>query len=110
MGELPRQVKSVNKSVVINNQFRISKRKQGDFILADVRNDKKTNVVFYPTIAIYSNEIKLIADIINLSVKRAVFLKTITSINDMMRESHLIAELCRGAFNQLNKNEGASNA
>lgn len=88
--------------VEINNVFAIVKMDEGDFILAEVKIDKETKEKFYPTRAIYSNELKLVADLINLSVKRGVFLKTITSISELMKESHRIAELAQQALNQLN--------
>ncbi|MGN7972824.1 DUF5405 family protein [Serratia sp. 22264] len=88
--------------VEINNVFAIVKMDEGDFILAEVKIDKETNEKYYPTRAIYSNELKLVADLINLSVKRGVFLKTITSISELMKESHRIAELAQQVLNQLN--------
>jgi len=88
--------------VEINNVFAIVKMDEGDFILAEVKIDKETKEKYYPTRAIYSNELKLVADLINLSVKRGVFLKTITSISELMKESHRIAELAQQVFNQLN--------
>ncbi|HEJ7180325.1 TPA: DUF5405 family protein [Serratia marcescens] len=88
--------------VEINNVFAIVKMDEGDFILAEVKIDKETKGKYYPTRAIYSNELKLVADLINLSVKRGVFLKTITSISELMKESHRIAELAQQVLNQLN--------
>ncbi|EMD1303860.1 DUF5405 family protein [Serratia marcescens] len=88
--------------VEINNVFAIVKMDEGDFILAEVKIDKETKEKYYPTRAIYSNELKLVADLINLSVKRGVFLKTITSLSELMKESHRIAELAQQILNQLN--------
>ncbi|ETX46212.1 DUF5405 family protein [Serratia marcescens] len=88
--------------VEINNVFAIVKMDEGDFILAEVKIDKEKKEKYYPTRAIYSNELKLVADLINLSVKRGVFLKTITSISELMKESHRIAELTQQVLNQLN--------
>ncbi|WIJ64046.1 DUF5405 family protein [Serratia nevei] len=88
--------------VEINNVFAIVKMDEGDFILAEVKIDKETKEKYYPTRAIYSNELKLVADLINLSVKRGVFLKTITSLSELMKESHRIAELAKQVLNQLN--------
>ncbi|EPL3170432.1 DUF5405 family protein [Serratia marcescens] len=88
--------------VEINNVFAILKMEEGDFILAEVKIDKETKEKYYPTRAIYSNELKLVADLINLSVKRGVFLKTITSLSELMKESHRIAELAQQVLNQLN--------
>ncbi|WP_413504306.1 DUF5405 family protein [Serratia grimesii] len=88
--------------VEINNMFSIMKMKSGDLILSDVITDKESKEKYYPTRAIYSNELKLVADLINLSVKRGVYLKTITSISEMMKESRRISELGQQALNQLN--------
>lgn len=88
--------------VEINNVFAIVKMEEGDFILAEVKIDKETKEKYYPTRAIYSKELKLVADLINLSVKRGVFLKTITSLSELMKESHRIAELAQQVLNQLN--------
>lgn len=88
--------------VEINNVFAIVKMEEGDFILTEVKIDKETKEKYYPTRAIYSNELKLVADIINLSVKRGVFIKTITSLSELMKESHRIAELAQQVLNQLN--------
>ncbi|HEJ7980799.1 TPA: DUF5405 family protein [Serratia marcescens] len=88
--------------VEINNVFAIVKMDEGDFILAEVKIDKETKEKYFPTRAIYSNELKLVADLINLSVKRGVFLKTITSLSELMKESHRIAELAQQVLNRLN--------
>ncbi|QIP89894.1 DUF5405 family protein [Serratia fonticola] len=91
--------------VVIKGWYAITKIRTGCFILSDVKEDKETGQAFYPTIAIYSDELKLTADIINLSVKRGVFLKTITNFNDLSRQGTYIAGLCRDAIGELNKKE-----
>ncbi|WP_051916787.1 MULTISPECIES: DUF5405 family protein [unclassified Serratia (in: enterobacteria)] len=94
-----------NNRVVINDCYAVIKLNDGDFILADVKKDKESHQVYYPTVAVYSNELRLTADIVNLCVKRGVFLRTITCIREVMSESHRIAELCQQALNQLNKTE-----
>lgn len=88
--------------VEINNVFAIMKVRAGDLILSDVITDKESKEKYYATRAIYSNELNLVSDLINLSVKRGVYLKTITSISEVMKESHRIAELGQQALNQLN--------
>ncbi|VEI68105.1 Uncharacterised protein [Serratia quinivorans] len=88
--------------VEVNNVFAIMKMEAGSLILAEVKTDKETKEKYYPNRAIYSSELNLVADIINLSVKRGVYLKTITSIGEVMKESHRIAELGQQALNQLN--------
>ena len=94
--------------VDVNGTFAIIKiEAQGTnpeaLILADVKTDKKTKEKHYPTRAVYSNELKLISDLINLSVNRGVFHQSITNISDVIKESHRVAELGRQALIQLNK-------
>lgn len=93
--------------VEVNGTFAIIKVEARDssaeaLILADVKNDKETKKKYYPTRAVYSNELKLISDLINLSVNRGVFLQSINSISDVIKESQRIAELGQQALNQLN--------
>ncbi|AWC79677.1 DUF5405 family protein [Serratia marcescens] len=94
-------------AVEVNGTFAIIKiEAQGTnpeaLILSDVKTDKETKEKHYPTRAVYSNELKLISDLINLSVNRGVFLQSINSISDVIKESHRIAELGQQALNQLN--------
>lgn len=105
MDKQVRAAKGPANRVVINGWYAITKMRTGCFILGDVKEDKETGHEVYPTIAIYSDELKLTADIINLSVKRGVFLKTITSFNDLSRQAAYIAGLCRNAIVELNKKE-----
>ena len=94
--------------VEVNGTFAIIKVEARDssaeaLILADVKTDKETKKKYYPTRAVYSNELKLISDLINLSVNRGVFLQSINSISDVIKESHRLAALGRQALIQLNK-------
>ncbi|MBD8463419.1 MULTISPECIES: DUF5405 family protein [Serratia] len=94
--------------VEVNGTFAIIKieaqgTKPEALILADVKTDKETKEKHYPTRAVYSNELKLISDLINLSVNRGLFHQSITNINDVIKESHRVAELGRQALIQLNK-------
>ncbi|WP_419236082.1 DUF5405 family protein [Serratia fonticola] len=91
---------------VIVGRYGIAKRNDGNFILSIVKEDKETGQTFYSTIAVYSDELNLIADVINFSVKYCVFIKSITNVGDLVRESNATAELCQSAFNQLNRGEG----
>lgn len=87
--------------VFINNWFAIAKCDDSSFILADIRMDKETKVNNYPVRAVYSNKLTLIADITNLCVKRGIYLKTITTPSELMRESHHFNELSQQALFQL---------
>ena len=87
--------------VVSNNWFAVAKCDESSFILADIRMDKETKVNNYPVRAVYSNKLTLIADITNLCVKRGIYLKTITTPSELMRESHHFNELSQQALFQL---------
>lgn len=87
--------------VFINNWFAVAKCDASSFILADIRVDKETKVNNYPVRAVYSNKLALIADITNLCVKRGIYLKTITTPSELMRESHHFNELSQQALFQL---------
>lgn len=94
--------------VEVNGTFAIIKVEARDssadaLILADVKTDKETKKKYYPTRAVYSNELKLISDLINLSVNRGVFHQSIKNISDVIKESRRVAELGRQALIQLNK-------
>lgn len=94
--------------VEVNGTFAIIKVEARDssaeaLILADVKTDKETKKKYYLTRAVYSNELKLISDLINLSVNRGVFHQSITNISDVVKESRRVAELGRQALIQLNK-------
>lgn len=91
--------------ILINDWYAITKMHTGCFVLSDVRKDKETGQVCYPAIAIYSSELKLAADIINLSVKRGVFLKTITDLSGLIRASNIVADMCTDAIRKLNRGE-----
>lgn len=87
--------------VFINNWFAVAKCDASSFILADIRIDKETKVNNYPVRAVYSDKLTLIADITNLCVKRGIYLKTITTPSELMRESHHFNELSQQALFQL---------
>ncbi len=94
--------------VEVNGTFAIIKVEARDsnaeaLILADVKTDKETKKKYYPTRAVYSNELKLISDLINLSVNRGVFHQSIKNVSDVIKESRRVAELGRQALIQLNK-------
>ena len=87
--------------VFINNWFAVAKCDSSSFILADIRMDKETKINNYPVRAVYSNKLTLIADITNLCVKRGIYLKTITTPSELMRESHYFNELSQQALFQV---------
>ncbi|WP_114196267.1 DUF5405 family protein [Edaphovirga cremea] len=92
-----------HRHVVINNKLDIAMFSRGEYVLSDIRTDKDTKDVYLVTRADYSSEINLIADVVNFFVKRSVFFKSITTIDEMKKESGHVAEICRGALSRLNK-------
>lgn len=105
MDKQTRTAQCAGARIVINDWYAITKMNTGCFILSDVRKDKSTDQLYYPAIAVYSNELKLAADIINLSVKRSVFLKTITDFSGLIRASNVVADMCTDAIRKLNRGE-----
>lgn len=97
---------SKNRHVVINNKLDITISERGEYVLSDIRTDKDSHEVYLVTRAVYSNEINLIADVVNFFVKRSVFFKTINTVDEMKKETSIVTELCRGALNRLNKERG----
>lgn len=89
-----------NHRVIVKNWYSICKL-NGSFVLADIKHDKDTGAVSYPTVAIYSNELNLVCDLINLVVKRAIFLKRITNTTELLKEINYCGELCQDAMNKL---------
>lgn len=87
--------------VFINNWYAIVKCDDSSFILADIKTDKETKIKYYPARGVYSDKLNLIADITNLCVKRGVYLKTIQTPSELMRESHHFNELSQKALFQL---------
>ena len=87
--------------IFINNWYAIAKCDDSSFILADIKTDKETKIKHYPVRAVYSDKLNLIADITNLCVKRGVYLKTIQTPSELMRESHHFNELSQQALFQL---------
>lgn len=94
-----------SKRVIVKNWYSISKVK-GSLVLSDVKHDKDTGAVSYPTVAIYSSELKLIPDLINLMVKRAIYLKRVNNTNELLKEINHCGELCQTAMNKINNIEG----
>ncbi|WP_171965418.1 DUF5405 family protein, partial [Escherichia coli] len=60
-------------------------------------------------IAIYQNELNLLSDVVNLLVKRAVFHRQISSVDELTKLTTEIASYCADEFKKLN-DKGAGNA
>ncbi|MNC04762.1 hypothetical protein D3C75_522080 [compost metagenome] len=93
-----------SRRIIVKNWYAVSKL-NGSFVLADVKHDKDTGAVSYPTVAIYSSELKLISDLINLMVKRAVYLKRVNNTRELLKEINHCGELCQTVMNKINNSE-----
>ena len=90
------------KNILHNNWLKISVMKNGDLSLADIKRDKNTGDMVESTIAIYADKLNLLSDVVNLLVKRAVFLKQISSVDELTKLMAEIASYCADEFKKLN--------
>ncbi|MGA6530190.1 DUF5405 family protein, partial [Escherichia coli] len=86
----------------LNNWLKISVMKNGDLSLADIKRDKNTGDMVESTIAIYADKLNLLSDVVNLLVKRAVFHKQISSVDELTKLTTEIASYCADEFKKLN--------
>ncbi|EEC9328539.1 DUF5405 family protein [Escherichia coli] len=90
------------KNILFNNWLKISVMKNGDLSLADIKRDKNTGDMVESTIAIYADKLNLLSDVVNLLVKRAVFHKQISSVDELTKLTTEIASYCADEFKKLN--------
>ncbi|EFL7004092.1 DUF5405 family protein [Escherichia coli] len=90
------------KNILLNNWLKISVMKNGDLSLADIKRDKNTGDMVESTIAIYADKLNLLSDVVNLLVKRAVFHKQISSVDELTKLMIEIASYCADEFKKLN--------
>ena len=90
-------------SVLINNWLKIAVMKNGDLSLADLKRDKETGAMTESTIAIYSSELNLLTDVVNLLLKRAVFHKQITTVDELSKLTIELTGYCTSEFKKLNR-------
>ena len=77
---------SCSRSVVLlNNALKIAVMKNGDLSLIQLGLDKEKREITESVIAIYQNELNLLSDVVNLLVKRAVFHKKISSVDELTK-------------------------
>ncbi|MCV9025761.1 DUF5405 family protein, partial [Escherichia coli] len=82
------------KNILLNNWLKISVMKNGDLSLADIKRDKNTGDMVESTIAIYADKLNLLSEVVNLLVKRAVFHKQISSVDELTKLMTEIASYC----------------
>ncbi|EKG6689590.1 hypothetical protein EEQ65_04635 [Escherichia coli] len=90
------------KNILLNNWLKISVMKNGDLSLADIKRDKNTGDMVESTIAIYADKLNLLSDVVNLLVKRAVFHKQISFVDELTKLTTEIASYCADEFKKLN--------
>ncbi|HBW5828486.1 DUF5405 family protein [Klebsiella pneumoniae] len=94
---------SLVQSVLLNNWLKIAVMKNGELSLADIKRDKETGIMTESTIAIYSSELNLLTDVVNLLVKRAVFHKRITTVDELSKLTIELTGYCTGELKKMNK-------
>ncbi|EID2648984.1 DUF5405 family protein [Escherichia coli] len=94
---------SCSRSVVLlNNALKIVVMKNGDLSLIQLRLDKEKREITESVIAIYQSELNLLSDVVNLLVKRAVFHKHISSVDELTKLTTEITSYCADEFKKLN--------
>ena len=94
---------SCSRSVVLlNNALKIAVMKNGDLSLIQLGFDKEKREITESVIAIYQNELNLLSDVVNLLVKRAVFHKQISSVDELTKLTTEISSYCADEFKKLN--------
>ncbi|HAX6709246.1 TPA: hypothetical protein JTN26_003132 [Escherichia coli] len=90
--------------VLLNNALKIAVMENGDLSLIQLGLDKEKRDITESVIAIYQNELNLLSDVVNfnLLVKRAVFHKQISSVDELTKLTTEIASYCADEFKKLN--------
>ncbi|MBY8772765.1 DUF5405 family protein [Escherichia coli] len=88
--------------VLLNNALKIAVMGNGDLSLIQLGLDKEKRDITESVIAIYQSELNLLSDVINLLVKRAVFHKQISSVDELTKLTTEIASYCADEFKKLN--------
>ncbi|MES3844594.1 DUF5405 family protein [Escherichia coli] len=94
---------SCSRSVVLlNNALKIAVMKNGAISLIQLGIDKEKREITESVIAIYQSELNLLSDVVNLLVKRAVFHKQISSVDELTKLTTELASYCADEFKKLN--------
>ena len=88
--------------VLLNNALKIAVMKNGDLSLIQLGLDKEKREITESVIAIYQNELNLLSDVVNLLVKRAVFHKQISSVDELTKLTTVLASYCADVSRKLN--------
>lgn len=87
--------------VLLNNALKIAVMKNGDLSLIQLGIKEKREIT-ESVIAIYQSELNLLSDVVNLLVKRAVFHKQISSVDELTKLTTELASYCADEFKKLN--------
>ncbi|MCS2169076.1 DUF5405 family protein [Scandinavium sp. TWS1a] len=93
---------ATHKSVLLNNWLKVTVMDNGDLALKDIKRDKGTGEKIEAVIAIYANQLHLLSDMVNLLLKRAIYLKQITSFDEFATLTEELSAACRTELNKLN--------
>lgn len=88
--------------VLLNNALKIAVMKNGDLSLIQLGIDKEKREITESVIAIYQSELNLLSDVVNLLVKRAVFHKQVSSVDELTKLMTELASYCADEFKKLN--------
>lgn len=88
--------------VLLNNALKIAIMENGDLSLIQLGLDKEKSDITESVIAIYQSELNLLSDVINLLVKRAVFHRQISSVDELTKLTTELASYCADEFKKLN--------
>lgn len=88
--------------VLLNNALKIAVMKNGDLSLIQLGIDKEKREINESVIAIYQSELNLLSDVVNLLVKRAVFHKQVSSVDELTKLMTELASYCADEFKKLN--------
>ncbi|MCZ3385061.1 DUF5405 family protein [Kosakonia sp. SOY2] len=94
---------SLMHSVLLNNWLKIAVMKNGELSLADLKRDKKTGAMTESIIAIYSSELNLLTDVVSLLVKRAIFHKQTTTVDELSKLTIELTGYCASELKKLNR-------
>lgn len=97
---------SLMHSVLLNNWLKITVVKNGELSLADIKRDKGTGATTDSIIAIYSNKLNLLSDVVDLLVKRAIYLKQITTADELIKFMAEQSTYCACELKKLNRKGG----
>ncbi|MDM3157631.1 MULTISPECIES: DUF5405 family protein [Citrobacter] len=97
---------SVLKSVILNGWLKVAVLKNGDLSLSDLKSDKESGLMVGSVIAIYSNELNLFSDVVDLIVKRAIYRKKITTVDELIQFMAEQSTYCTCELKKLNRKGG----